>query len=199
MNGVDIVQTALRWAVLAASVAGVAGCGTAAKLRSFSSLYAEPTDGPVAQLRILANGMVRAVPGQSCVDWRSPGAGIMIALRKGFTSHNGRDLGMPKTRYFSKPVGLLGALLEAELRASGNKPITISFDSEGYQSGIYRHSCNSSFSFIPKQDSNYQILLVDTGNECLVEVRELRATAKGLHPVLIETQIAKLCHASDFL
>lgn len=65
--------------------------------------------------------------------------------KKGFTSHNGRDLGMPKTRYFSKPVGLLGALLEAELRASGNKPITISFDSEGYQSGIYRHSCNSSF------------------------------------------------------
>lgn len=96
MNGVDIVQTALRWAVLAASVAGVAGCGTAAKLRSFSSLYAEPTDGPVAQLRILANGMVRAVPGQSCVDWRSPGAGIMIVPRKGFTSHNGRDLGMPK-------------------------------------------------------------------------------------------------------
>ncbi|HFL2886294.1 TPA: transposase [Pseudomonas aeruginosa] len=52
----------------------LAGCGTAAMLKSFSSLYAEPSGGQVAQLRIYANGMVRAVPGKSCIDWNAPGA-----------------------------------------------------------------------------------------------------------------------------
>ncbi len=191
--------TKWKLAGLSACVLALAGCGTAAMLKSFSSLYAEPSGGQVAQLRIYANGMVRAVPGKSCIDWNAPGAGIMIAPRKGFSSHNGRDLGLPKTLIVHKPVSSLGSLITTELRAAAGQPIAFSFDSEGYRSGNYRRSCNVSFYFIPSAGANYQVLLADTAKECRVEVSELRPTENRLAPIAIETQVAGLCHVRDFL
>ncbi|WP_171962504.1 hypothetical protein [Bordetella trematum] len=188
-----------KWVGVPACLVALAACGTAAKLKSFSSLYAEPADGPVAQLRIYANGMVRAVPGKACIDWNSPGAGIMIAPRAGFVNHNGRDLDLPKNLHVYKPVSTLGKLITTELRASAEQPISFSFDSEGYRSGNHRRSCNITFSFVPKPDANYQVLLADTGKECRIEVSELRPIGNRFDLIPIETQVAGLCHARDFL
>lgn len=188
-----------RWGGVAACVAALTACGTVAKLKSFTSLYGESTDDPVAQLSIYANGMVRAVPGKACIDWNSPGAGIMIALRAGFVNHNGRDLGHPKNLHVYKPVSTLGKLITTELRASAEQPISLGFESEGYRSGNHRRSCNIAFSFFPNSDVNYQVLLADTGKECRVEVSELRPIANRFDLIAVETRVAGLCHARDFL
>ena len=53
----------------------LAGCGNIAAVKSFNTPFGPPTAGDTARLRVIANGMGRAVPGKDGVGWDSPGAG----------------------------------------------------------------------------------------------------------------------------
>ena len=52
--------------VLAAAALG--GCGQVANVRSLSTGYAPPQGGETAHIRLVTDGLVRAVPGHDCLD-----------------------------------------------------------------------------------------------------------------------------------
>ena len=57
------------------------GCGQVANIRSLSPGYVAPTSGATAPVRLITDGMVRAVPGRDCLDWDVPGGGGVASAR----------------------------------------------------------------------------------------------------------------------
>lgn len=76
-NVSSCVLPALSISVLAL----LSGCGALTDVRSFSTPYSTPDGGETARLRVISDGMVRGVPKSDCVDFRLPGAGVMVAFR----------------------------------------------------------------------------------------------------------------------
>ncbi|MFJ2987758.1 hypothetical protein ACIPF8_07815 [Collimonas sp. NPDC087041] len=182
-----------------ASIGLVTGCGNIATVRSFSTPYAEPSGaGDVAQIRVITNGMVRAVPGQSCINWRSAGAGVMVAAQKGFANLNNRDLQIPKTQSETK-VLISGdsSIARSELRISANMPITLNFMSQGYISGPNRYSCQKSLSFVPKNGENYEAIFLEQGSQCLSKISMISSNgAVAVADVTVISDV-KFCNATD--
>lgn len=196
INSARIIQIATL-----ASIGLVAGCGNIATVRSFSTPYTEPSGaGDVAQIRVITNGMVRAVPGQTCINWRSPGAGVMVAAQKGFANLNNHDLQMPKAQ--SETTVLISgdsSIARSELRVSANTPVTLNFMSQGYISGPNRYSCQKSLSFIPKHGENYEAIFLEQGSQCLSKIRMISSNpAVGVTDVAVTSDV-KFCNATDNL
>ena len=61
--------------VIPAVLLALSGCGQVANVRSLSTGYIPPQSGETARIRLLTDGLVRAVPGRDCLDWNVPGAG----------------------------------------------------------------------------------------------------------------------------
>lgn len=177
----------------------LAGCGNIATVRSFSTPYAEPVGGDIARIRIISNGMVRAVPGKTCVDWRSPGAGVMVSAQKGFADLNGRDLQMPKDLSGSIIIPKQSKIERSELRISANTPIVLNFISQGYVSAGNKYACHGSLSFVAKAGANYEALFLEQGSQCLSEIRELLPGIGQGASEVVTTSNAKLCHLSDMI
>ena len=75
------------------------GCGQVANIRSLSTGYVAPTSGETARVRLITDGLVRAVPGRDCLDWNVPGAGVMASTKAGFPDHNAENRGIPGPTY----------------------------------------------------------------------------------------------------
>jgi hypothetical protein len=123
----------LQASAVAVGAVLLAGCGNIQTVKSFSTTYKEPDGGERARVRVVSDGMVRAVPRSSCVDWRLPDAGVMVASLKGFADQNNRSLGMPDAPLHVVPKEI--PTVVAEFYVPANQPLTLVYLSNGHISG----------------------------------------------------------------
>jgi len=175
------------------AIASLSGCGSISAVQSFWTTYQAPESGPRAKIRVISTGMVRAVPESSCVDWRKPGAGVMVSAQKVYSNLNGQSLDMPKRRG--------GYLLPAdaeiqisELYISAKGPLTLYLMGAGYDSGGKIRSCQRAVSFVPEPGKNYDAVLTEHGRNCLIQVDELDAVGDFES---VPLQKAGLCNVLD--
>lgn len=181
----------MRTLLVAAIGLTLSGCGNLANVRSYSTPYAEPTSGDTARMRVITNGMARGVPARGCVDWNSPGAGVMAVAQSGFASRNGQNLGMP----VSQTQVQAADLVRTELKVPANQPFTVNFQSQGSVSNGYSYSCQHSLRFTPQAGMDYELIMLESG-QCLMSLQRLDTTGNP-SPVALEP--ARLCNASDAL
>jgi hypothetical protein len=184
----------------------LAGCGNIANVRSFSSAYEQPTTGDKAKIRVSSNGMVRAVPASTCIDWRLPGAGVMVVNRSGFANVNNQNLGMtPDAR--SEQALRRSAVTSSELYIAAGKPIVLHFlgmgrtsiSGAGANMQTTRTACDKGLSFVPEAGKEYEATFIENGSVCSVQLYDL--SNKKLTSLLDAPQVADagLCNAMDML
>ncbi|MFF5864240.1 hypothetical protein [Pseudomonas sp. NPDC012596] len=145
------MKTALSLGLLAAALCG---CGNMAAVKSFNTPYASPVAGDTARLRVVANGMVRAVPEKDCVDWYSPGAGVIAVPTEGFADRNGESLGMPAS------AAVQAGDAVSEVLVPAGKPFTLHFLDRGQSAGYDRvQNCLGMFSFVPEKGADYEFVV----------------------------------------
>jgi len=164
-------------------VAVLGGCGS---LETQFKQASEPMeDQPRARLRIIANSLVKAVPGKSCIDWSSPGAGTVFGGGFGSSGYKGRTLNMPYPPNVKKSE-------MGELYVSADKPLTLAFltTPEGISSGGRTYHCQVSGTFIPGKDKDYEasLILDPAKSQCFFGLTEL---GENRSPVPITS--ASLC------
>ncbi|UZE31850.1 hypothetical protein [Pseudomonas asplenii] len=161
------------------------GCGQVSNIRSFSTAYTSPQAGETARLRVVSDGMVRAVPGRNCLDWTSPG--VMVSAQSGFTDRNGERLGMPGMA--PRSVGAVSS----ELVIPANKPIAFHYLAQQR----YARQCFNTLSFVPRPGVDYQLQATMAGG-CRVELDERRAGEEWLQIVdATQTAKASMCKVMD--
>jgi hypothetical protein len=197
----------IKWygAVLLACIT-LAGCGNIANVRSFSSAYEQPTTGEKAKIRVTSNGMVRAVPASTCIDWRLPGAGVMVVNRSGFANVNNQKLGMTADARSEQALRRSG-VTSSELYIAADKPIVLHFMGMGRTSisgagadmKTTRTACNKGLSFVPKAGKEYEATFIENGSVCSVQLYDV--AAKNLTSLLDVPQLADagLCNVMDNL
>jgi hypothetical protein len=144
------MKTAISLGLLAVALSG---CGNIAAVKSFNTPYGSPTAGDTARLRVIANGMVRAVPGKDCVDWYSPGAGVIAVPQKGFADRNGESLGMPTG------AAVAQGDVVSEVLVPAGKPFTLHFLDGGRTSYNSVTNCLGMFYFVPQKGADYEVVL----------------------------------------
>lgn len=157
------------------------GCGAITDVRSFSTPYTTPDGGETARLRVISDGMVRGVPKSDCVNFRLPGAGVMLAARDGYANRNGESLGMPPG------AALSSSTVTTELQIPAEQPIAFHY---------LGNRCYNMFTFVPKAGANYELEAAGRYS-CTVTLKQL----------LVGTEVAtatplkdsKLCNWSDNL
>lgn len=167
---------------LGLAAALLAGCGNIAAVKSFNTQYASPSSGDTARLRVIANGMVRAVPNKDCVDWYSPGAGVIVTPQKGFADRNNEVLGMPAGG------AQFGAVSEVLIPAG--KPFTLTFLDGGSGSYNYRRNCVAMLHFTPKKGGDYEFTAKGY-SACGVDLQRL----DGEKPQAVTATKADYCSA----
>ncbi|OCW22006.1 hypothetical protein [Pseudomonas sp. S3E12] len=143
------------------------GCGQVANIRSLSTGYVAPQTGETARVRLITDGLVRAVPGRDCLDWNVPGAGVMASTKAGFPDHNGESLGMPG------PIYSWAAAVSSELVVPANKPIAFHYLGQLQ----YSRQCSASMAFVPRPGVDYMVQASMYAN-CSIQLHELPAGAK---------------------
>ncbi len=187
-------RTALFLALPLAALT-VTGCGNLQNVKSFSTPYEQPISGERARIRVVADGMVRAVPQSDCEDWRLPGAGVMVAARKGFADQNGRSLGMPG----ADTVPADGRVV-SEFYVPAGKPLMLSYMSNGRSNGLQAEQCFIRKSFTPVAGQDYEASFRHSGPLCLTRVHRLQVQgASTTSDESVPLADAKLCRASDNL
>ncbi|UXZ21107.1 hypothetical protein KZH41_21810 [Pseudomonas sp. YeP6b] len=163
------------------------GCGQVANIRSLSTGYAPPQSGETARVRLITDGLVRAVPGRDCLDWNVLGAGVMASTKSGFPDHNGESLGMPG------PIYTWNGAVTTELVVPANKPIALHYLGQLQ----YSRQCFSSMSFVPRPGVDYMVQATIYAN-CSIQLHELPAHGQQWEPVE-PTPKGKLsmCNAMD--
>lgn len=148
-------------------------CGAIQSARSFSTQYQQPTDGERARVRVISDGMVRAVPNSDCVDWRLPGAGVMVTAKKGFAQVNNQKLDMPiGATAADKPTEK--ELAVSELYVPAGKPIVLHYLSQYYLSqSRHGYQCFLGRSFIPAAGASYEAAFLQEVSLCLIRVDRL--------------------------
>ncbi|MBN2991292.1 hypothetical protein JWR97_07720 [Pseudomonas cedrina subsp. fulgida] len=130
-------------------------------------------------MRVISDGMVRGVPKSNCVNFRLPGAGVMVAERDGFANRNGETLGMaPVQRYSNRTV-------MSELLVPAGQPIAFHY---------IGNRCYNMFSFVPEAGMDYEL---DAANryKCGVTLkRMIFGKIEGTSEPLRES---KLCNWGD--
>lgn len=175
------------WAFLACAL--VSGCSSLDMVRSMSKRYEEPQEGQRARLRVVSDGLVRAVPGSSCVDWKKPGSGVLVIDRSGAPNHNGRSLGMPASGYsnLARTPGFVGA----EVQVAANQPIVLTYLSVAPQRGGTFGRCEATESFIPEAGADYEASFTQSGLQCYVSV--VQRQPEGSPSVSVSTLPAGGC------
>lgn len=158
------------------------GCGNIAAVKSFNTPFASPSSGDTARLRVMANGMVRAVPEKDCVDWYSPGAGVIVSPKKGFADRNNENLGMP--------AGAEAFGVVSEVLIPAGKPFTLSFLDGGSGGYGYTRNCVGMFHFVPQKGGDYE-LVAKGYSACGVELKRL----DGAAPAPVKPTKAEYCSA----
>lgn len=162
-------------------LASLTGCGAITDVRSFSTPYSTPPGGETARLRVISDGMVRGVPKSSCVNFRLPGAGVMVVARDGYANRNGETLGMAPAQHQS------GGTVMSELLVPAGQPIAFHY---------LGNRCYNMFSFVPEAGMDYEL---DAANryKCGVTVTRMAfGKSEGTYEPLGES---KLCNWGDNL
>ena len=143
------------------------GCGQVANIRSLSTGYVPPQNGETARVRIVTDGLVRAVPGRDCLDWNVPGAGVVASAKAGFPDHNGESLGMPGPIYSS------AGAVTSELVVPAGKPIAFHYLGRLQ----YAQQCAKTMTFVPKPGRDYMVQ-ASMSADCSFLLDELPADGK---------------------
>ncbi|MBD9534119.1 hypothetical protein IB233_21055 [Comamonas sp. CMM01] len=176
----------------------LAGCGNIQTVKSFSTTYKEPDGGERARVRVVSDGMVRAVPRSSCVDWRLPDAGVMVASIKGFADQNNRSLGMPDAPLHVVPKEI--PTVVAEFYVPANQPLTLVYLSNGHISGGKRYQCSVNKTVTLQAGTDYEASFISTRDKCLSVVTRLTPQAPAkVSDVMVPLTEAPLCRKSDLL
>lgn len=171
-------------------------CGNIQTVISFSTPYEQPTSGNRARIRVISfGGMVRAVPSSSCIDWRLPGAGVMVAPAKGFANVNGQDIGMPIGQ-FPKLVTAMSTVAVSELYIPAGKPTALHYLGPGEVQGQWNYQCSVPRSFVPVANEDYEAVFKQEGKLCRFSiVRLTKGDVIDLSSVTLSE--APLCRESD--
>jgi len=165
----------------------LSGCGQVYNVRSLNTAYTAPPSAETARLRIISDGMVRAVPGRDCLDWNVPGAGVMVSAKSGFADRNGASLGMPG------PIYTWDGAVSSEQVIPANTPIAfhyIGLPQAGRQ-------CFNTMTFIPKPGMDYMVRASMSGS-CSFELAELPKGAERWSPIEpTPSGRLSMCHAMD--
>lgn len=157
----------------------LSGCGALTDVRSFSTPYSTPDGGETARLRVTSDGMIRGVPKSDCVDFRLPGAGVMVAYRDGYANRNGESLGMPAVSERSS------ATVMTELLVPAGQPIAFHYIGD---------QCYNMFSFVPKAGADYQLDAVGF-YRCGVTLKQVAGATVRYSSVPLKE--SKLCRVTD--
>ncbi|KAF2410795.1 hypothetical protein ACMSI6_12605 [Pseudomonas antarctica] len=163
------------------------GCGQVANIRSLSTAYAPPQSGETARVRLITDGLVRAVPGRDCLDWKVPGAGVMASTKAGFADRNGESLGMPG------PIYTWDGAVTTELVVPANKPIALHYLGQLQ----YSRQCFSSMTFVPRPGADYMVQATIYAG-CSIQLQALSADGKQWDAVEPEPKgKLSMCNAMD--
>lgn len=149
----------------------LASCGSIAENKANSSVYQQPTGNNLVRIRVISNGVIKAIPNSSCIDWRKPGAGVIISSKNGFHDLRNQNLKMPKgvdLSTLSSGVRAVG-VVRSEIYAEASKPIVIKFD--GADNNIL-HQCSKEITFSPENKTDYEAIFLQDGSTCTVELRK---------------------------
>lgn len=163
------------------------GCGQVANIRSLSTGYVPPQGGETARIRLLTDGLVRAVPGRDCLDWNVPGAGVMASAKPGFPDHNGENLGIPG------PIFSWAGAVSSELVVPANKPIAFHYLGRLQ----YARQCAKTMTFVPRPGADYMVQATMSA-DCSFQLDELEAGGKQWD--MVQPQPAgkvSMCNAID--
>lgn len=160
-------------------LASLTGCGALTDVRSFSTPYASPTGGETARLRVISDGMVRGVPKSDCINFRLPGAGVMVANRDGYADRNGETLGMAPVERYSD------ATVMTELQVPAGQPIAFHY---------IGNRCYNMFSFVPEAGVDYELEAASRYKCGVTLKRMLLGKSEG---TLMPLGESKLCNWGD--
>ncbi|MGE3349017.1 MAG: hypothetical protein AB7I35_16430 [Ramlibacter sp.] len=180
----------MRLLSLASLAATLCACGNIQTIKSFSTPYQEPAQGARARIRVLSDGMVRAVPNSACVDWRLEGAGVMASPTKGFANMNNRKLGMPQSA--AQTLVAQSHFASTELYVPAGRPLVLDYLSQG--NGSYQ--CFVRRTFVPAEGRDYEAVFWQEGSVCRFRVGTISEAAT---PEAVALAPAGLCRASDNL
>ena len=173
--------------VIPAVLLALSGCGQVANVHSLSTGYIPPQSGETARIRLLTDGLVRAVPGRDCLDWKVPGAGVMASARSGFPDHNGENLGI------AGPIYSLAGSVSSELVVPANKPIALHYLGRLQ----YPRQCARTMTFVPRPGVDYRVQ-ASMSADCSFLLDQL--SADGMQWVAVEPKPdgkVPMCHAMD--
>jgi hypothetical protein len=180
----------------------LSACGNIQTVKSFSTQYQQPNSGDRAKIRVVAfNGMIRAVPNSNCIDWRLPGAGVMVVTSKGFAQVNNQKLEMPFGRF--PDIKSTDTVAVSELYVPAGKPLSLYYLSYGSVSqngqSITRKQCHVIKSFTPISGENYEATFSHENTVCPHDINQLKPDGGIDHTKKIELTNANLCRATDNL
>ena len=173
--------------ILAVLLLSLGGCGQVANVRSLSTGYVPPQGGETARIRLLTDGLVRAVPERDCLDWNVPGAGVMASAKTGFPDHNGENLGIPG------PIFSWAGAVSSELVVPANKPIAFHYLGRLQ----YSRQCAKTMTFVPRPGVDYMVQATMSA-DCSFQLDELEAGGKQW--AMVQPQPAgkvSMCNAID--
>ena len=173
--------------ILAVLLLPLGGCGQVANVRSLSTGYVPPQGGETARIRLLTDGLVRAVPERDCLDWNVPGAGVMASAKTGFPDHNGENLGIPG------PIFSWAGAVSSELVVPANKPIAFHYLGRLQ----YSRQCAKTMTFVPRPGVDYMVQATMSA-DCSFQLDELEAGGKQW--AMVQPQPAgkvSMCNAID--
>jgi hypothetical protein len=157
----------------------LSGCGALTDVRSFSTPYTTPAGSETARLRVISDGMVRGVPQSDCVNFRLPGAGVMVAAREGYANRNGENLDMPPAA--AQP----SSTVMTEVKISAGQPMAFHYIGD---------RCYNMFSFVPEAGADYELEAAGR-YRCTVTLKRLIAGSTKYTPAPLGD--SKLCNWGD--
>lgn len=166
---------------LAGLLLALAGCGALTDVRSSSTPYSTPPGGETVRLRVISDGMVRGVPRSDCVDFRLPGAGVVVAARDGYANRNGESLGMAAPQTPAVPG------TRTEVLVPAGQPMAFHY---------LGNQCYNLFSFVPKAGMDYQ-LEASGMYKCAVMLKQAPLGSKEYAAAPLKD--SKLCRVTDNL
>jgi len=113
-------------------------------IRTRFSTVTEPLDGNRARLRIIANSLVKAIPGRDCVDFDAKGAGTAFGGTIGSRGVRYKSLGMP-----SPPDD---PSLYGEMYVAAGLPFTLAFIAPPQSP----YQCSFAMTFVPETGKDYE-------------------------------------------
>lgn len=165
-------------------------CGNIQTVKSFSKQYQEPSTGSRARIRVVSDGMVRAVPNSACVDWRLEGSGVIVTPAKGFANMNDRRLGMPPSPA-QKLASESTSFAISELYVQAGKPLVLDYLGQG--AGGYQ--CFIRRSFVPADGQDYEaVFFHETERICRFRVSGIDGTSS---PPTVVLSPATFCRLGD--